>query len=134
MFQRRLANTEEDWTTFLVGSGVTVIFGREYPLDTSDVSDLAHCLILSIRAGKSVVQAIVGVFFFGDFIDVYRLSGVALITLGTILYTQTHNSAQSGYEPVSTVDADDIEKQAVDEDSDVEEEKDVREAEREARV
>ena len=59
------------------------------------------------QAAKSVVQTLFGIFFFGDWIDVYRASGILLITAGTIFYTWTQAQAQANarsetasYEPV----------------------------------
>ncbi|KAF7319535.1 TPT domain-containing protein [Mycena chlorophos] len=119
MFRRRLANPMQDWTPFVVGCGITGVFGcllgLANILSIKVTSPTSH---MFSAAAKSVVQTLCGVLFFGDWIDVHRAAGIALITAGTIFYTWTQAQNQAAaearaneYQPIPM--ADDLEKQVV---------------------
>ncbi|KAF7293032.1 TPT domain-containing protein [Mycena indigotica] len=113
VFQQRIANPEQEWTTFVVGCGVTGIFGF--------LLSLANILSIKVTnptshmfsaAAKTVIQTLIGVLFFGDLLDVSRATGILLITAGTIFYTWAQirpHPQQPSYEAVPTLD--DVEKQ-----------------------
>ncbi|KAF7375461.1 TPT domain-containing protein [Mycena sanguinolenta] len=89
--QRRLASPDQVWTTFVVGTAITGVFGfllgiaikASFLFVTSPVSHMFSA------AAKSVIQMMLGVFFFGDVITTYRLGAITLITGGTMLYLDT---------------------------------------------
>ncbi|CAK5274618.1 unnamed protein product [Mycena citricolor] len=90
----RWISPEQDWLiTFVVGSAVTGVFG--FMLGIASVvsikvtSPISH---MFSAAAKSVIQIVLGVFFFGDVMNIYRFTAISLITGGTIFYTwiQSH--------------------------------------------
>ncbi|KAJ6595554.1 hypothetical protein DFH09DRAFT_973616 [Mycena vulgaris] len=115
MLHRRFMSPEEDWTTFVVGSAVTGIFGFllgiANALSIKVTSPVTH---MFSSAAKSVIQTILGVLIFGDIMTTYRLGGITLITCGTIFYTWAQSQARPlDLIPVPTTDVNDsdVEKQ-----------------------
>ncbi|KAJ7025562.1 hypothetical protein C8F04DRAFT_1299696 [Mycena alexandri] len=114
VLQRRWASPEDEWTTFVVGSAITGIFG--FLLGIANVlsikvtSPISHMfsavrifsryfhpvLKFSLQAAKSVIQMLLGVIFFGDIVTGLRVGAITLITGGTMFYTwsQGHMSQQ----------------------------------------
>ncbi|KAF8218279.1 hypothetical protein K438DRAFT_1925417 [Mycena galopus ATCC 62051] len=94
--QRRLTSPDQIWTPFVVGTAVTGVFG--FLLGIANIlsikvtSPVSH---MFSAAAKSVIQTVLGVFFFGDVITVYRLGAITLITGGTIFYTWTQSNVRS---------------------------------------
>ncbi|KAJ7176461.1 hypothetical protein C8R46DRAFT_1188336 [Mycena filopes] len=84
----RMANPNEDWTTFVVGSAITGLFG--FLLGIANVlsiqvtSPVSH---MFSAAAKSVIQMLLGVIFFGDIVTAFRVGAITLITGGTMFYT-----------------------------------------------
>ncbi|KAJ7026107.1 hypothetical protein C8F04DRAFT_966812 [Mycena alexandri] len=97
VLQRRWASPEDEWTTFVVGSAITGIFG--FLLGIANVlsikvtSPISH---MFSAAAKSVIQMLLGVIFFGDIVTGLRVGAITLITGGTMFYTwsQGHMSQQ----------------------------------------
>jgi len=93
---QRLISPDQVWTPFVVGTAVTGVFG--FLLGIANVlsikvtSPVSH---MFSAAAKSVIQMMLGVFFFGDVITTYRLGAIALITGGTMFYTWTQSNARS---------------------------------------
>ncbi|KAJ7485658.1 hypothetical protein FB451DRAFT_1127881 [Mycena latifolia] len=114
MLHRRIVSPDEDWTTFIVGSAVTGLFGFllgiANALSIKVTSPVTH---MFSSAARSVIQTVLGVLIFGDVMTTYRLGGITLITCGTIFYTwaQSQATPPPGMTPVSTTDPD-VEKQA----------------------
>ncbi|KAJ7449308.1 hypothetical protein FB451DRAFT_755745 [Mycena latifolia] len=106
--QRRLISSDEDWTTFVLGSAITGVFG--FLLGIANVlsikvtSPITH---MFSSAAKSVIQTLLAVLIFGDIMTIYRLGGIVLITFGTIVYTWTQSYARPQRIAVTT----DVEKQ-----------------------
>ncbi|KAK7033330.1 TPT domain-containing protein [Favolaschia claudopus] len=107
---RRLLSSEQAWTTFIIGTAVTGIFGFLLGIAnvlsikvTSPVSHMFSAVRIRIlfpcsivlntilQAAKSVIQMMLGVSFFGDIITHHRLAAIALITAGTMHYTWTQS-------------------------------------------
>ncbi|KAJ7698864.1 hypothetical protein B0H16DRAFT_1836955 [Mycena metata] len=88
VLQRRWASPEDEWTTFVVGSAITGIFG--FLLGIANVlsikvtSPISH---MFSAAAKSVIQMLLGAMFFGDVVTAFRIGAITLITGGTMFYT-----------------------------------------------
>ncbi|KAF7368926.1 TPT domain-containing protein [Mycena venus] len=93
---RRLISPDQVWMPFIVGTAVTGIFGFflgiANVLSIKVTSPISH---MFSAAAKSVIQMMLGVFFFGDIITTYRLGAITLITGGTMFYTWTQSNARS---------------------------------------
>ncbi|KAF7329736.1 TPT domain-containing protein [Mycena kentingensis (nom. inval.)] len=133
VFRDRLADPTQNWTTFIVGCGVTgvvgFLLGLANVLSIKMTSPTSH---MFAAAAKTVIQTLLAVLFFGDRVTVYRVAGLALITAGTIFYTWSQARAHArkqnaAYQPVATRD-DDLEKQMLF--ADDEDQKDVTEMRR----
>ncbi|KAJ7104437.1 hypothetical protein B0H15DRAFT_766483 [Mycena belliarum] len=125
MLHRRLMSPEEDWTTFVVGSAITGVFGCllgiANVLSIKVTSPITH---MFSSAARSVIQTVLGVLIFGDIMTTYRLSGITLITCGTIFYTLVQTQAKPfGMAPVLTshhdVEKQDEKLQAMEEDLEI---------------
>ncbi|KAJ7691583.1 hypothetical protein B0H17DRAFT_1159766 [Mycena rosella] len=111
-YHRRFLSPDEDWTTFVVGSAVTGLFGCLLGIANAWsiklTSPITH---MFSSAARSVIQTVLGVLIFGDIMTTYRLGGIGLITCGTIFYTWAQSQSHAkpaGMTPVPTTD---VEKQ-----------------------
>ncbi|KAJ6551673.1 hypothetical protein B0H19DRAFT_950813 [Mycena capillaripes] len=109
VLRQRLMNIDEDWTTFIVGSLVTGVFGFLLGLSNSlsikVTSPITH---MFSSAAKGVIQTLLGVWIFSDIITLPRAYSILTITGGTVYYTWVQMSKPRQPFPKS-----DVEKQAV---------------------
>jgi len=79
---------EDEWRIFVVGSGVTGVFGfllcMAGLLSIKVTSPVTH---MFSSAARSVIQTVLGVFIFGDIITSNRGLSILVITIGTLYYT-----------------------------------------------
>ncbi|KAJ7198845.1 hypothetical protein GGX14DRAFT_699985, partial [Mycena pura] len=84
----RYHDANMDWTTFIVGSLVTGVFGFllgiSHSLSIKVTSPVTH---MFSSAAKGVIQTLLGMWIFSDVLTQSRLYSIAIITGGTVYYT-----------------------------------------------
>jgi len=84
----RRASGDDAWRMFVIGSGVTGIFGfflcMAGLISIKVTSPVTH---MFSSAARSVIQTVLGVVIFHDIITVNRLTSILVITLGTLYFT-----------------------------------------------
>ncbi|KAJ7083627.1 hypothetical protein B0H15DRAFT_951865 [Mycena belliarum] len=109
IMRKRIYDVNEDWTTFIVGSLVTGIFGfllgMAGSLSIKVTSPVTH---MFSSAARGVIQTMLGIAIFGDVLTSARAYSVTIITCGTIFYSYVQASKPRLRFPKSE---DDVEKQ-----------------------
>ncbi|KAJ7139091.1 hypothetical protein C8R44DRAFT_827898 [Mycena epipterygia] len=109
ILHKRLHTVDEDWTTFLVGSLVTGVFGflvgMASSLSIKVTSPVTH---MFSGAARGVIQTFLGMAIFGDVITTSRGYSIAIIIGGTTYYTWV----QTRPKPPTRFPKLDVEKQA----------------------
>ncbi|KAJ7449293.1 hypothetical protein FB451DRAFT_755398 [Mycena latifolia] len=88
ILRKRIYDVNEDWTTFVVGSLVTGIFGfllgMAGSLSIKVTSPVTH---MFSSAARGVVQTLLGIAIFGDVMTTARAYSLTIITCGTVFYS-----------------------------------------------
>ncbi|KAJ7720291.1 hypothetical protein DFH07DRAFT_898611 [Mycena maculata] len=109
ILQRRFQAVDQDWTTFVVGTLVTGLFGFLLGLANSlSIKVTSPVTHMFSSAAKGVIQTVLGIAIFGDIITPLRGYSITIITGGTIYYTW----AQTQTKPQVRFPKADVEKQA----------------------
>ncbi|KAJ7621064.1 hypothetical protein FB45DRAFT_928237 [Roridomyces roridus] len=104
---RRMHAAKQDWTTFMVGSAVTGVFGFLLGLANSlSIKITSPVTHMFSSAARGVIQTLLGVLIFKDIITIPRAYSITLITGGTVYYTW----AQATSKPRARFPPSDIEK------------------------
>ncbi|KAJ7661234.1 hypothetical protein B0H17DRAFT_1337218 [Mycena rosella] len=105
MLRKRIYDVNEDWTTFILGSLVTGVFGfllgMAGSLSIKVTSPVTH---MFSSAARGVVQTMLGISIFGDVMTTPRAYSVTIITCGTIFYSWVQSSKPKARFPKSDND------------------------------
>ncbi|KAJ7471225.1 hypothetical protein B0H11DRAFT_2196341 [Mycena galericulata] len=109
VIHQRFHAIDQDWTTFIVGSVVTGVFGFLLGLANSlSIKVTSPVTHMFSSAARGVIQTVLGVAIFGDIITIHRGYSITIITGGTVYYTW----AQANSKPRARFPQVDAEKQA----------------------
>ncbi|KAJ7148682.1 hypothetical protein C8R43DRAFT_514435 [Mycena crocata] len=110
ILRQRILSVDQDWSTFIVGTVITGVFGFllgiANSLSIKVTSPITH---MFSSAARGVIQTLLGIAIFKDVITIPRAYSITIITSGTIYYTW----AQSNSKPRARFPKSDVEKQVV---------------------